>query len=85
LLDGLVKLVITMNRLLWSKYVCLWSRMKSSSAHVMSKLKCKLLCEERIDIHIYIPGLIIVVNTLMIVYGNSSARNNLYKISKSTC
>jgi hypothetical protein len=29
--------------------------------------------------------LIIVVNMLIIVYGNSSARNNLYKISKSTC
>jgi hypothetical protein len=32
-----------------------------------------------------ISGLIIVVTTLLIVYGNSSARNNLYKISKSTC
>jgi hypothetical protein len=26
---------------------------KISGAHVMSNLKCKLLCEERIDKHIY--------------------------------
>jgi hypothetical protein len=53
LLDGLVKLAITMICLLWPKCAWLWPWMKSSSAHVMSKLKCKLLCEERIDIHIY--------------------------------
>jgi hypothetical protein len=45
-------LVITMNCLLWSKCVWLWSQMKSSSVHVMSKLKYKLVCEGRIDIHI---------------------------------
>jgi hypothetical protein len=39
--------------LLLYKCAWLWSRMKGSSVHVMSKLKCKLLCEERIDIHIY--------------------------------
>jgi hypothetical protein len=49
----------------------------------MSKLKCKLLCEERTDI--CMSGLIIVVTALLLVYGNSSARNNLDKISKSTC
>jgi hypothetical protein len=53
LLDGLVKLVITVNCLLWSKCVWLWPRVKISSVHVMSMLKCKLVCEERIDIHIY--------------------------------
>jgi hypothetical protein len=42
----LVKLVVTMNCLLWSKCVWLWSRIKSSSVHVMSKLKCKLLGEK---------------------------------------
>jgi hypothetical protein len=41
---------------------------ENSSAHVMSKLKCKLLGEKRFDIHVY-----------RIVYGSSSARNNLYK------
>jgi hypothetical protein len=50
---ALVKLVVTVICLLWSKCTWLWSRMKSSSAHVMSKLKRKLVCEERIDIHIY--------------------------------
>jgi hypothetical protein len=50
----------------------------------MPKLKCKLLCEERIDKHICNPGKIIVVDALLIVYGNSIAQNNLYKISKST-
>jgi hypothetical protein len=49
----LVKLVVTMNCLLWSKCAWLWSRVKITSAYVMSKLKCKLVCEERIDIHIY--------------------------------
>jgi hypothetical protein len=37
LFDGLVKLVITMNCLLWSKCVWLWSRVKICSVHVMSK------------------------------------------------
>jgi hypothetical protein len=50
LLDGLVKLVIVMNCLLWSKCVWLWSRVKICSVHVMSMLKCKLVYEERIDI-----------------------------------
>jgi hypothetical protein len=48
----LVKLVIMMNCLLWSKCVWLWSLMRSSSVHVMSKLKYKLVCEGHIDIHI---------------------------------
>jgi hypothetical protein len=50
---ALVKPVVEMIRLLLSKCVLVWSWMKSSSVHVMSKLKCKLLCEEPIDIHIY--------------------------------
>jgi hypothetical protein len=50
---ALVKLVITMNYLLWSKCAWLWSRMRSSSVHVMPKLRCKLVGEGRIDIHIY--------------------------------
>jgi hypothetical protein len=29
------------------------SRIKISSAHVMPKLKCELVCEERVDIHTY--------------------------------
>jgi hypothetical protein len=47
---ALVKFVVAMNCLLWSKCVWLWLRMKSSSAHVMSTLKCKLLGEKRFDI-----------------------------------
>jgi hypothetical protein len=43
----LVKLVVTVNCLLWSKCVWLWSRVKSSSAHVMSNLKRKLLGDYR--------------------------------------
>jgi hypothetical protein len=50
---ALVKPVVKMIHLLLSKCVLVWSWMKSSSVHVMSKLKYKLLCEERIDIHIY--------------------------------
>jgi hypothetical protein len=50
---ALVKLVITINSLLWSKCIWLWSLVKNYSVHVMYKLKCKLLCEELIDIHIY--------------------------------
>jgi hypothetical protein len=46
---ALVKLVVAMNCLLWSKCIWLWSLMKSSSAHVMSTLKCKLLGEKRFD------------------------------------
>jgi hypothetical protein len=47
LLDGLVKHVIMMIGLLQSKYMWLWSQMKSISAHVKSKLKCKLLGDYR--------------------------------------
>jgi hypothetical protein len=51
---ALVKPVVEMIHLLLSKCVWVWLQMKSSSVHVMSKLKCKLLCQECIDIHIYI-------------------------------
>jgi hypothetical protein len=51
-LDGLVKLVITMICLLWPKCAWLRSWVKISSVHVMPKLKCKLLCEERINIYV---------------------------------
>jgi hypothetical protein len=37
------------------------------------------------SINIYVSGTIIVVDAWLIVYGNSSTRNNLDKISKSTC
>jgi hypothetical protein len=50
--NGLVKLIVMMICLLYSKCVWLWSRMKSSSVHVMSKLKCKLVCEGRTDTRI---------------------------------
>jgi hypothetical protein len=40
---SLVKFVVAMNCLLWSKCVWLWLRMKSISAPVMSKLKRKWL------------------------------------------
>jgi hypothetical protein len=58
---------------------------KISSAHVMSKLKCKLVYEGRIDINIYVLGTIIVVDMLLIVYGNSRYEITWIKISKSTC
>jgi hypothetical protein len=46
--------------------------MKSSSAQVMSKLKCKLLVK--------IASILIVIdNALLIEYGTFSAQNNLYK------
>jgi hypothetical protein len=61
-----------MNCLLSSKCVWLWSRMKSSSAHVMSKLKCKLLGEKRFDIDY--RGECVVIE-----YGTSSARNDMDK------
>jgi hypothetical protein len=48
---ALVKLVVTMNYLLWSKCVWLWSQVKISSAHVVSKLKCGLMGERRFDIN----------------------------------
>jgi len=69
---ALVKFVVAMNCLLWSKYVWLWLRMKSSSAQVMSKLKCKLLVKSA-------SILIVIENALLIEYGTFSARNNLYK------
>ena len=62
----LVKLVVTVNCLLWSKYVWLWSRMKSSSVHVMSKLKCKLVVKSA-------SILIVIDNALLIEYGTFSA------------
>jgi hypothetical protein len=68
----LVKLVVTLNCLLWSKCVWLWLRMKSSSAQVMSKLKCKLLVKSALI-------LIVIENALLIEYGAFSAQNNLYK------
>jgi hypothetical protein len=46
--------------------------MKSSSAQVMSKLKCKLLVKS-------VSILIVIDNALLIEYGTFSARNNLYK------
>ena len=73
----LVKLVVTVNCLLCSKCVWLWSRMKSSSAQVMSKLKCKLLVKSA-------SMLIIVENAWLIEYGKSRARNDLDKIYEST-
>jgi hypothetical protein len=51
LFDDLVKIVVTIICLLYSKYVWLRSRVKSISAHVMSKLKCKLLGEKRFDVN----------------------------------
>jgi hypothetical protein len=36
------------------------------------------------SLNIYVPSTIIVVDALLIVDGNSSARNNLDKISKSS-
>jgi hypothetical protein len=51
---------------------------------VVSKLKCELVGEERIDIHTY-AGYDYCVDALLIVYGNSSARNNLNKICKYNC
>ena len=50
MLDGFVKLVITMICLLWPKCAWLRSWVKISSVHVMSKLKYKLLGEKRFDI-----------------------------------
>ena len=47
---ALVKVMVTIICLLYSKYVWLRSRVKSSSVHMMSKLKCKLLGEKRFDI-----------------------------------
>ena len=47
---GLGKLVVTMNCWLSSKMCMVMTRIKSISAHVMSKLKCKLLGEKRFDI-----------------------------------
>jgi hypothetical protein len=47
---ALVKFVAAMNCLLWSNCVWLWLRVKSISAHVRSKLKCKLLGEKRFDV-----------------------------------
>jgi hypothetical protein len=46
--------------------------MKSISAHVMSKLKCKLLVKSA-------SILIIVENALLIEYGNSSAWKDMDK------
>jgi hypothetical protein len=46
--------------------------MKSSSAQVMSKLKCKLLVKS-------VSILIVIDNALLIEYGTFSAQNNLYK------
>jgi hypothetical protein len=46
--------------------------MKSSSAQVMSKLKCKLLVKSALI-------LIVIENALLIEYGAFSAQNNLYK------
>jgi hypothetical protein len=46
--------------------------MKSSSAQVMSKLKCKLLVKSA-------SILIVIHNALLIEHGTFSARNNLYK------
>jgi hypothetical protein len=37
------------------------------------------------SINTYMSGKVIVVDALLIVYDNSSAQNELYKISKSTC
>jgi hypothetical protein len=48
----LVKLVVTLNYLLWSKCVWLWSQVKISSAHVVSMLKCGLVGDKRFDINI---------------------------------
>jgi hypothetical protein len=45
---------------------------KISSAHVMSKLKCKLLGENRFDIDYR-------ENALLIEYGTSSTRNDTDK------
>jgi hypothetical protein len=47
LFDDLVKIVVMMICLLYSKCVWLRSRMKSISAHVMSNLKRKLLGDYR--------------------------------------
>ena len=47
LLDDLVKLVVTVNCLLYSKCVWLRSQMKSISAHMMSNLKRKWLGDYR--------------------------------------
>jgi hypothetical protein len=47
---ALVKLVIPVICLFWSRCAWLWSWVKISSAHVMSKLKYKLLGEKRFDI-----------------------------------
>jgi hypothetical protein len=69
---ALVKIVVAIDCLLWSKCVWLWLRMKSSSAQVMSKLKCKLLVESA-------SILIVIDNALLIEYGTFSAQNNLYK------
>jgi hypothetical protein len=46
--------------------------MKSSSAHVMSKLKCKILVKSA-------SILIVIENALLIEYGTFSARNELNK------
>jgi hypothetical protein len=46
--------------------------MKSSSAQVMSKLKCKLLVKSA-------SILIVIDNASLIEYGAFCARNNLYK------
>ena len=74
----LVKLVVTVNCVLWSKCVWLWSRMKSISVHVRSKLTYKLLCEQHFDIDYR-------ENALLIDCSNFSALNDLDKICKSTC
>jgi hypothetical protein len=46
--------------------------MKSSSTHVMSKLKCKLLVKSA-------SILIVIENVLLIEYGTFSAQNDLNK------
>jgi hypothetical protein len=37
------------------------------------------------SIYIYVPGMIIVVDALLIMYGNSRHEMTWIKISKSTC
>jgi hypothetical protein len=74
---ALVKFVVAMNCLLWSKCVWLWSRMKSSSAHGRSKLNANYWVKSA-------SMLIFVENAWLIEYGKSKARNGLDKIYEST-
>ena len=74
MLDGLVKLVITMICLLWPKCAWLRSWVKISSVHVMQITMC------RAHRYICMPGKIVVVDALRIVYENSRHKITCIKL-----